>query len=307
MEQDFNAPYYSVIKKPKNLSDIDNAISWKGADIGYNWLNTDFPFRHEHNHWELFIVTQGSLSHYLNGRSYVMKKYDAWLIRPNDVHSMERINEKPLNHLSFLIRPEYFEKVCGVIYEDLYEKLLNADYPLSFQVSDPEIETIKIKLNAIKRFIPEEAEHNIRKTKIVFLSIFALFVENFEQKTSPFPPWLDTLLGKLNESKFDELTLKELANETPYSYSRMSVLFKQYLGMPLVKYVNNIKLAKAANVLVNTTKGILEIALDLGYTSLSSFNHGFKNAYGVSPSVYRKKSGKKGMFPPVPPPVSENS
>lgn len=298
MEKDFNAPYYSTVAKIKNISDIDNAISWKGADIGFNWLNTDFPFKHDHNHWELFIVTKGSLAHHLNGRTYVMKKYDAWLIRPNDVHYMKRIDEKPLNHLSFLIRSEYFEKVCRAVYDGLYKELLDSEHLLSFKVSDADIENIKIKLNSIKRFIPEEEKINIKKTKVVFLGVFGLFVEKMEQKTSPFPQWLDSLLGNLNEGKFDELSLKDLAKETPYSYSRMSVLFKQYLGMPLVKYLNNIKLAKAANILINTTEGILDIALDLGYTSISSFNHSFKKAYGVSPSVYRKKNGKISVIPP---------
>lgn len=39
----------------------------------------------------------------------------------------------------------------------------------------------------------------------------------------------------------------------------------------------------------DTTRGLLEIAYDYGFSSHEAFSRAFKESYGVSPSVYRKK------------------
>lgn len=54
------------------------------------------------------------------------------------------------------------------------------------------------------------------------------------------------------------------------------------------EYFLNIKLDAAATMLRSTNRLILDISNDIGITSLSHFNHIFKEKYGVSPSRYRK-------------------
>ena len=55
------------------------------------------------------------------------------------------------------------------------------------------------------------------------------------------------------------------------------------------EYFLNIKLNAAATMLKNTNRLILDISNDIGITSLSHFNHIFKEKYGVSPNRYRKE------------------
>ena len=76
---------------------------------------------------------------------------------------------------------------------------------------------------------------------------------------------------------------------TPFSYSRLSRLFKLYIGKSLIEYINNLKIVYAKKELRMTQKKIIEISLDLGYDSVSSFNHIFKAATTLTPSQYRKK------------------
>ena len=53
------------------------------------------------------------------------------------------------------------------------------------------------------------------------------------------------------------------------------------------EFFTNIKLQYATSQLLLTNRLILDISNDIGITSLSHFNHLFKQKYGVSPSQYR--------------------
>ena len=82
---------------------------------------------------------------------------------------------------------------------------------------------------------------------------------------------------------------EELAAYTAYSYSHLSRIFKQYLDRTLVDYINEIKILYAKRLLRTTQKSIIEISLDLGFNSVSSLNHLFKEFTTLTPSQYRKK------------------
>ena len=56
-----------------------------------------------------------------------------------------------------------------------------------------------------------------------------------------------------------------------------------------MEHINELKIVYAKRVLRTTKKSILDIALDLGYESISSFNHNFKASTALTPSQYRKK------------------
>ena len=47
--------------------------------------------------------------------------------------------------------------------------------------------------------------------------------------------------------------------------------------------------AAPTTMLRNTNRLILDISNDIGITSLSHFNHIFKEKYGISPNRYRKE------------------
>ena len=53
-------------------------------------------------------------------------------------------------------------------------------------------------------------------------------------------------------------------------------------------YLRRRKLAFALKEVRDSEKGILEIALDYGFSSHEAFTRAFKNLYGITPSDYRR-------------------
>lgn len=86
----------------------------------------------------------------------------------------------------------------------------------------------------------------------------------------------------------ETLSLKELAHRYGYSEFHFSRRFKELSGMAFRDYVRYRRLAFALKRVRDTRDGLLEIALDHGFSSHEAFSRAFREAYGISPSEYRK-------------------
>lgn len=77
----------------------------------------------------------------------------------------------------------------------------------------------------------------------------------------------------------------KMASLSPFYYQR---LFRRLVKKPVAEYVKLRRLAKATEELLNKDKRIIDIALDLGFTSHEHFSRSFKQAFGMTPDEYRK-------------------
>lgn len=91
------------------------------------------------------------------------------------------------------------------------------------------------------------------------------------------------------KGKNDEMiTLRYLAQKLGYSEFYVSRKFKEISGMQLRDYLRYRKLAFALKEIRDTGAGILDIALNYGFSSHEAFTRAFKDTYGITPSEYRQ-------------------
>ena len=84
-----------------------------------------------------------------------------------------------------------------------------------------------------------------------------------------------------------DLTLSALAEKFGYSEFHLSRKFREGSGMSFRDYLRYRRLAFALKDVRDTEKGLLEIAMDYGFSSNEAFTRAFREAYGVTPSRYR--------------------
>jgi AraC family transcriptional regulator of adaptative response / methylphosphotriester-DNA alkyltransferase methyltransferase len=87
--------------------------------------------------------------------------------------------------------------------------------------------------------------------------------------------------------------LKEELKKLGISRNRMSQLFQFRYGKTPVEYLNELRISHAKELLKSTQENILQISLESGFESLSTFYTQFRKAEGDSPNAFRQSKIKK--------------
>ena len=84
-------------------------------------------------------------------------------------------------------------------------------------------------------------------------------------------------------------TLAEIATEVRGSPVYLTQVFRQVEGLPLYRYQLRLRLARALDLLAQYDD-LTALSLDLGFSSHSHFSAVFRQAYGRSPSEFRRSA-----------------
>ncbi len=88
--------------------------------------------------------------------------------------------------------------------------------------------------------------------------------------------------------KIKPIYVKDLADELNVSASYLARIFSKRLGMPPVKYIIEVKLASAKELLRSTSLSIKEVSEMLYFSDSLYFSRVFSEYEGVSPREWRK-------------------
>lgn len=100
-------------------------------------------------------------------------------------------------------------------------------------------------------------------------------------------------LSYIQEHYRESLGLKEVSRVIGLSGSYFSYLFKQQTGKNYVEYLNEIRLEKAMEDLMQSDEKLVVIAQKHGFQNLEYFSRYFKKKTGESPARWRKRINEK--------------
>lgn len=86
-----------------------------------------------------------------------------------------------------------------------------------------------------------------------------------------------------------DISLNYIADSVNLAPAYVSYIFKKETGKTLIKYITDIKMAKAKILLEEGNLKIVEVARECGYDNQSYFNRLFKNYYGITPKQFRER------------------
>lgn len=97
-------------------------------------------------------------------------------------------------------------------------------------------------------------------------------------------------LNELIERNIDKslYTVEDLAKDLTISRVQLYRKVKAILGISISDHINNIRLEKSKELLLNSNQNISEIAYSVGFSSPNYFSTSFKNKYGVTPKEFKK-------------------
>lgn len=89
-----------------------------------------------------------------------------------------------------------------------------------------------------------------------------------------------------------DLTQDFIASLFYLNRSYLSTLFRQRTGMKFVDYLNDVRIEKSKDILVNTNRKMYQVSRAVGYDNPKYFFRIFKKKVGLTPEQYRMKYGK---------------
>lgn len=104
----------------------------------------------------------------------------------------------------------------------------------------------------------------------------------------------------LMEANIEEpLTTDDLAFHVGVSRRHLERLFKKHLDTVPSRYYLELRMEKARQMLQQSDKPILQVALACGFTSASHFSTAYRSQFGVTPREDRKRAGQSAVVTPV--------
>ncbi len=252
---------------------------------------------HNHDFPEVFWVCRGAVRHLINGNEQTMLAGDLCMIRPErDRHQLR--NRSP----DFTILNIAF---AGPVLEDIRARYnLPGDFwggadklPGLYHLTAAELEW----LNAAGMELQHAPQERIQVDRFL-LNLLGSTGKTITDPYRACPYWLRQaceLIHKPENLQAGARAFFAMAGRAPEHVART---LKQRTGKTPTQVIAEARLAYAAALLTNSEAGILAIAMDCGFASLSYFYKIFRQAFGMTPRRYRQtyfKAPVKRLHPMI--------
>lgn len=98
------------------------------------------------------------------------------------------------------------------------------------------------------------------------------------------------MLQYIQEHYNGELTLAQIAGSANISETECLRCFRRMLSCTPIQYVKQMRIQKAAELLVSTNRKISDIGMECGFQEMSYFAKIFRALTGNTPGAFRKKT-----------------
>ncbi|WP_433923756.1 helix-turn-helix domain-containing protein [Paenibacillus taichungensis] len=102
-------------------------------------------------------------------------------------------------------------------------------------------------------------------------------------------PVITFVLDYLDHHYGEDINLNIVADKLNLTSGYLSSIFKEKTNINFSEYLNNLRVERAKELLVNVDLRIQDIATQVGYQNVNSFIRMFKRRYGLTPGEYRKR------------------
>ena len=227
----------------------------------------EYPI-HWHTHFELEIITRGTIEYTYNGVTTIAGPGSAYLLYCYDSHSLRMLEETEI--INFRFNTRFLDK-------DLTEFISQPNSNLKCIFNENELKHIL--------FLAEKAdqEHRIldkftsQMVKNILSEIIVMLIRksNVDVDTKK-PDVVQKVIAYIMNNFKSDISLSNVATEFNLSPNHLGVIFKKNIGLSFNEYLNNIRLKHACNMLINTNEPISSIAINSGYNSTEYFLYIFK-------------------------------
>ncbi len=232
------------------------------------------------NEFKLIYITKGHGFVCFEGNDeFEISKGKVLLIQPNQKYTYYHLPDNEWK--------EYFIRFET---DAVYYQLIRRFFPADNSIIDVGFNEELVKL--LQRAI-DVVQHGLKSSQVylsgMLFHVLGLIISESKNKTLEKREEQKIEQAKIimNENIFNDTSLQDIAAKISVSYTLFRKNFKKYTGEAPAKYLNDLRINKAKQFLVETADSIKEISFMLQFTSNDYFSTSFKKATGLTPTDFR--------------------
>ncbi|MEO1034922.1 MAG: AraC family transcriptional regulator [Pseudomonadota bacterium] len=249
-------------------------------------------FLHRHDYYEVFLVTSGSVDHWLGNGVIRLEQGSLVFVRPDDSHALQAVRGKPSEIINIAFRAEIAAHLGERYSADVTDRFFwhGRNEPDTYHLTGPRFERAINLSTELQPF-----SHSLASIEQYLLSLFLRVVEHFVTEDESMPPWLLAASAAAKEPEVFRQGAAGFVKAAGRGHEHVCRMSRKHLGVSPSAYVNRIRMEHAALMLAGSDLAISEISNDCGIENLSHFYRVFHRQYGITPRQYRMNHQKNPL------------
>lgn len=251
---------------------------------------------HWHPEIEITLIVEGEILYRIQDKTYLLTKGNILFGNVNTVHTGKMKEEKDCKYISITFHPRliygfkdsliYTKYVQPIIFNRALSSLYFAENTKNYD----RLFSLVQELISCYRKKEEFAELKITH---LLQEIWKIIYEKKDQVADTLInpkeyERMDEMIAYVHHHYKDPITLEEIAREIHLCKGECSKLFKKCMKISLFSYLQEYRIERSVEFLLDPDYLIADVAEEVGFSSANYYIKVFKKYKGCSPLKYRK-------------------
>lgn len=237
-------------------------------------------------YYSFHFVLEGQVLFTQNQTRITLEQGDVFCLLPHVMHQYEAVSSGRNLRMAWLA---FDGKQAASVINHLD---IHPERPYMKQVIDPALLAV---LDGILQEFSRGSTGHLRKLGMLYELFHQLSEAARPRPDAPRPSasWVSQSVEYFDIHYSEDISVKDVARHFKINRSHFTKTFTEQVGVSPKQYLQNLKMKRAKQLLLETPLTITEIALSLGFPDLYSFTRAFRNYCNISPTMLRKESKKR--------------
>lgn len=249
----------------------------------------NMPLQHYHDAYEIYLQLEGKRYAFYDNIWYTLERGDLAIFKPFGIHCFESRESDYYERYGLNFQLDKLSAILSNEERYMLEDKLN---PCVVHLTE---EQTRILYGYFERTDEYSKKEGIFSEKLLYSSLFQLIVYAAEctetkevSEGHTIEPQIISVLKYINKNYKENISLDDISQAVHMSKYYFCRKFHEGTGATALEYLNNVRLTKVHNLLINTSMTIDEIAAETGFVSAVNLTRAFKKVYGMAPREFRK-------------------
>jgi len=243
---------------------------------------------HRHGTYELYYMVKGQREYFIEDRFFMVEEGDFVLIPRKVFHRTDGNGGlRYLVHFSDSFLRKFFaeETINGLLGRIPF--LFRGEARVREQLSGI-LSTMLAEFRQAEE--TQRPQNELKLSGYVYQLLFTMAYANNTYVPHDYADERITRIIQYINENYNHITdIDQIAEHFFISKYHLCRYFRKNLGIPLMAYLNTIKITRACDMMKAGCSNMTKIAMECGFNSSSYFCKVFKKERGISPTEYRKK------------------